>query len=122
MMKLTTLNTKKIKSVLYLSLLFSIIKILKCNNEDSKVGRIIIKDGLYLAAEYNILNTNKNNLLIDQKSKICSVDNREEFELNCFAYNKIYYDKWVKLNYSITLPFFFHYIFLISVCSLSDFI
>lgn len=95
---LLKLFINKFRIYLKLIIFLNFTNILNCIWEGHQIGKIIIKDGVYLAEEYEILKTNKNNIRIDKKLKICSVINREAFENNCMAFNKIYYDKWVRLK------------------------
>jgi len=88
-------NSSKRKLILFLYFIITFIKFLNCASEEPKVGKIIITDGLYLANEYQIISTNKNNPRSDSKSKICVISNREDYESVCKPFVKIYSDKWV---------------------------
>jgi len=93
MLKLENNSNKKI--LFLISILIIILNTFKCSSDDTNIGKILIKDGIYLAKEYNILSTNKNNPRIDNKCKICVIASREDYENLCRPFIKIYYDKWV---------------------------
>jgi len=87
---------KNMKYFYLLSIIITIIKNIKCSADEQNIGKIIIKDGLYLANEFKILLTNKQNPRSDSKSKICAVSSIEDYEKNCKPFIRVYYDKWVK--------------------------
>ena len=74
-----------------------LINITRCFEEDSNIGNITIRDGDYLADKFKISSTNKNNLKINKKNKLCIVKNIEDFDNLCKPFVKIFYDKWVKI-------------------------
>ena len=74
---------------------FLLTNIFKCLGEDLQIGNITIKDGNYLADSFKIISTNKNNLKINKKNKICSIENIDDFYNSCKPFVKIFYDKWV---------------------------
>ncbi len=85
------------KYIIYLvSIMISILNYISCSADEPIIGTIQIKDGIYLANEFKILLTNKNNPRIESKSKICVVSSLQDYENNCKPFIKIYYDKWVK--------------------------
>ena len=90
-------NNKKL--ILLITTIFAILIIHKCSSDETSIGKIIIKDGLYLAKEYQILSTIKNNPRIDSKTKICVISSREDYDNFCKPFVKIYYDKWVNKIY-----------------------
>lgn len=85
-----------VKLIYLFSILIALIKNIECSADEQNIGKIIIKDGLYLANEFKILLTNKNNPRSDSKSKICVASSIQDYENNCKPFIKIYYDKWVK--------------------------
>lgn len=84
------------KLLCFFSIIIAITKYIECSADEENIGKILIKDGLYLASEFKILLTNKNNQRLDSKSKICVVSSVQDYEKNCKPFIKIYYDKWVK--------------------------
>ncbi len=81
---------------LKISTILAIISIFLCSSEETKIGKIQIRDGLYLAKEYQIVSTIKNNPKKDSQAKICVINSREDYEKFCKPFVKIYYDKWVR--------------------------
>jgi len=92
---LKSANKSNSRFIFVISILITIIKHFGCSSDDSNIGKILIKDGMYLANEFKILLTNKNNPRSDSKSKICVVSTIKDYENNCKPFIKIYYDKWV---------------------------
>lgn len=88
-------NYSKRKLIFFLSFIFTVSNFYKCSSEELKVGKITITDGFYLANEFQIISTNKNNPRLDSKAKICVISKREEYESACKPFVKIYHDKWV---------------------------
>lgn len=91
------INRNNKKLILLISTIFAIINIHKCFADETSIGKIIIKDGIYLANEYQILSTVKNNPRINGKAKICIISSREDYDIYCKPFIKIYYDKWVNI-------------------------
>lgn len=87
------------KSFFSLTTILAMLSLFRCSSDETNIGKVIIKDGLYLAKEYQILNTINNNPKIDSKSKICAITSREDYENFCKPFVKIYYDKWVSLSF-----------------------
>lgn len=94
MLKYKNISHSKLIVVLSI-LIIAIIKTFECSLYDTNIGSILIKDGMYLANEFKILLTNKNNLKTDSKTKICVIATINDYENNCKPFTKIYYDKWV---------------------------
>jgi len=95
MLKFVNNRTKNFYSFIPIITIFSIINIYNCSSDETEIGKIIIRDGNYLAKDYNILFTNKNNQKIDSKSKLCVISSKLDYENNCKPFIKVYYDKWV---------------------------
>ena len=92
-------NNSNKKFIFLFTILIAIINFFKCSDDEVKIGKISIKDGMYLASEFTILATNKNNMRVDGKTKICSISSRLDYENYCKPFLKIYYDKWVYLYF-----------------------
>ncbi len=89
-------NNSNNKLIFLVSFILTLINIIRTFSDETKIGKILIKDGNYQLKEYTILSSNKNNPRTDTKSKICVISSIEEYENFCKPFIKIYYDKWVK--------------------------
>jgi hypothetical protein len=107
---LTKNNNKSIHRIIIFITFAILINFSKCyydsdiykdkdnNYDDLVIGNLTIRDGNYLADNFKIISTNKNNLRINKKNKLCMINNLEDFNNRCKPFVNIFYNKWVKKN------------------------